>query len=775
MSQSPTFTGGWAKILLQLMNQVEQAGIGPNKLVFGSRFKTLLTENPGEDRLIAVDENRLYRQISEGSKNGNSLNQLYVDLNSESSSESLIGTALLDEIIRHLKGFEPRLIFSFGSRADFFLKAFPNARVIHLEKSAFSRGSFPDALTFDPVGIYRTSVTAQGHLFPKTDIHPDYLSIAGSFQSQAIQKLTAGNPFRNNAKLYGEKKKLLIPLQVSGYPALDTQTQYTSQFEYLYDCLAKIPTNVDVVVTEYAAWGRVLTTKDPHNNLEFLKTSFSNIIFDEQFRSVPFSSQYLLPYVDFVWTIASSVGLQSAFLNIPTGSPSNTQNSAATIADSLIDLLETDPADRDVSTNLCANYLAYNSIPSSFWDNSRSVQRAFEIFTDPLDNCLWSRPLVLPEEIEALVINGLNSSKAQPPEPRLNFDISIHEEAYLRGNRHSPTISALSQHKTKFIILNDTRPIEGFIHFGCNVVVETIISRLENSDMQLFGIANTFEECQNLEKNQGFEEVSLIVLNGEGSLHHDNSRCLGLLQFCQAMKDSGRHCVLLNSSWFDNSSSYASYLSAFDLISVRESQSLEQISKHRSDAVLVPDFSIASAHNVAIKSDKLSNKDNSRQLCIFDNVIPEVGFELFDFARSNEAPFFIMGPLNYAYLSEQNSKDAEHPWKPKVFESLNDLIPFGYSISGRFHGLTVCLAALRPTLALPSNTPKIESFLSDAGIKEIALLPSEWLGLNGADKLNIVQEKFSSWDELRTKSLLEYIEFALDATNKLFEHLKQFR
>ena len=104
MSQSPTFTGGWAKILLQLMNQVEQAGIGPNKLVFGSRFKTLLTENPGEDRLIAVDEIRLYRQISEGSKNGNSLNQLYVDLNSESSSESLIGTALLDEIIRHLKG-----------------------------------------------------------------------------------------------------------------------------------------------------------------------------------------------------------------------------------------------------------------------------------------------------------------------------------------------------------------------------------------------------------------------------------------------------------------------------------------------------------------------------------------------------------------------------------------------------------------------------------------------------------------------------------------------
>ena len=54
MSQSPTFTGGWAKILLQLMNQVEQAGIGPNKLVFGSRFKTLLTENPGEDRSLPL-------------------------------------------------------------------------------------------------------------------------------------------------------------------------------------------------------------------------------------------------------------------------------------------------------------------------------------------------------------------------------------------------------------------------------------------------------------------------------------------------------------------------------------------------------------------------------------------------------------------------------------------------------------------------------------------------------------------------------------------------
>jgi hypothetical protein len=115
-----------------------------------------------------------------------------------------------------------------------------------------------------------------------------------------------------------------LPLQVSKHYSFDQHVDYRSQFELLVDVLSATPPDVGVIATEYLECEEVLKTRGYGENVNYLRRTFSNFIFREDFRSWLAPSQFLVRCVDGVWTISSNVGYQAMLFNRILGTPPTT-------------------------------------------------------------------------------------------------------------------------------------------------------------------------------------------------------------------------------------------------------------------------------------------------------------------------------------------------------------------------------------------------------------------------------------------------------------------
>jgi hypothetical protein len=68
--------------------------------------------------------------------------------------------------------------------------------------------------------------------------------------------------------------------------------------------------------------------------LHYLRHTFPNLIFREDFRSWFAPSQFLVPRVDGVWTVSSNIGYQAMLFNRILGTPATTH--MAGIADAIV-------------------------------------------------------------------------------------------------------------------------------------------------------------------------------------------------------------------------------------------------------------------------------------------------------------------------------------------------------------------------------------------------------------------------------------------------------
>lgn len=127
----------------------------------------------------------------------------------------------------------------------------------------------------------------------------------------------------------------------------------------------------------------------------------------------------------------------------------------------------------------------------------------------------------------------------------------------------------------KTLLLNDTT----HYHHGCAKVIETF----------------TFENSifTNRPVDVNFLEYSTVILNGEGTMHHNQSNAL---KFLQALKDAhkvGCDILLLNTVWQDMTNDYDDVLAKCSLIQVRDIISQKELkSRHGIDSTVIPDRSI---------------------------------------------------------------------------------------------------------------------------------------------------------------------------------------
>jgi hypothetical protein len=133
------------------------------------------------------------------------------------------------------------------------------------------------------------------------------------------------DPFRSNDFRSRFDRLCLFPLQISNAFSFDGLVNYRTQFEYLYDVLAAAPKDVGVIVTEHPQGEPVLRRSGPFSNIDTLGRTFPNIIFLDEFRRYQSPSQFLVPRVDGVWSVSSSVGYQALLFNRLLGSPPSTE------------------------------------------------------------------------------------------------------------------------------------------------------------------------------------------------------------------------------------------------------------------------------------------------------------------------------------------------------------------------------------------------------------------------------------------------------------------
>ena len=209
----------------------------------------------------------------------------------------------------------------------------------------------------------------------------------------------------------------------------------------------------------------------------------------------------------------------------------------------------------------------------------------------------------------------------------------------------------------KVAIYNDTghRP-----HFGCKLVMDAYRELLAVRDIELIGNP---------------DKADLVLVNGEGCIHHDQS--IDLLALAKTYP-----CILMNCVFQDISPAHSHLLQNFKHITVRESMSAEYMESHGYTPEIVPDL-------------------------IFSHTLPQ-------FRGKRKKSIFFSDREPDASIS--TGFYTQSPDEPQFIEKMS---AYERACCGRFHAICVAAMLNMPFSAWSSNTWKNEAIMADMGIPDL--------------------------------------------------------
>ena len=197
-------------------------------------------------------------------------------------------------------------------------------------------------------------------------------------------------------------------------------------------------------------------------------------------------------------------------------------------------------------------------------------------------------------------------------------------------------------------------------------------------------------------KRQGLDVVETdydaLIVNGEGSMHHDRISAMRKLEALKEAVDTGKKAWLINTVWQEMSHDYDAVLQALDGVIVREPLSREALRAHGVEASVKPDLSFFhAARDPQVLSDFKGQP-----------VMTDFWSDSFDaFARPTSS-----------YLKDFRFFEfLKYDWAGAI-ESLKTT---PLLITGRQHAVYAACKARTPFLAVKGNTHKIEGLVAMAG------------------------------------------------------------
>ena len=229
--------------------------------------------------------------------------------------------------------------------------------------------------------------------------------------------------------------------------------------------------------------------------------------------------------------------------------------------------------------------------------------------------------------------------------------------------------------------------------------------------------------------------ADIVVVNGEGSIHHANPRAKMLSMVGTLCRSTLRKpSVLLNATLFGNDESVYKSIRNFDLVAVRDKASVVEAGKFGvSNVVYCPDLSMF--HD--LRGFRRVKPAPELRVGITDSVMPRVREILLDFGREH-------GLLDCSIRFKKQARKSIYDYADKIGDL--DLL-----VTGRFHSVCFAIGTRTPFVAVESNTPKISSLLSDIlGSTERVVKPEQLY------KMDI--DRLSQWTAAETAALDAFFE-----------------
>ncbi|MDR2341586.1 MAG: hypothetical protein LBD84_00900 [Campylobacteraceae bacterium] len=226
-------------------------------------------------------------------------------------------------ILNKLKNFIPDIVISYESPIPFMKYIFPNALILHEMFGAFSRAPFPSMATIDSMGIFlNSSQVFYNKKLNNEKLSPEEEKVLFDFRRAMMKSIAQNLPLKSFIDDIHSKfdAVILIACQIDGYYAYDAHASFGSQFETSEYVLKNTAANIAVIVTNHG-----YKKQFSQEQLQYLSNTYSNFVFFENKQGIPNVSQFLIPYVDGVASVSSSVAYQAALWRKPYFALGNSQ------------------------------------------------------------------------------------------------------------------------------------------------------------------------------------------------------------------------------------------------------------------------------------------------------------------------------------------------------------------------------------------------------------------------------------------------------------------
>lgn len=334
----------------------------------------------------------------------------------------------------------------------------------------------------------------------------------------------------------------------------------------------------------------------------------------------------------------------------------------------------------------------------------------------------------------------------------------------------------MSNPAPRVVVMNDT---SGRLHHGCTRVMRMLVAGLEAQGLQISARSPARHDWA---KDPDFllhlGRADLIVINGEGTLHHGRPAGRALLEVTSHPARGQTPVALVNALYQDNPAGWSEYLADCALISARDPESARAIAAACPGAPLrqVPDLSLA---------DGAAPQPGPRNGLVVGDAV-RIG--------TRRRLTLAAARLGAKEVLPTKTRRGQHRFHPGIGAALrwlagagyNAVFPFGtppltlardeadylarlgqaqMHLTGRFHAVCLSLVTGTPFLAVTSNSWKIEALLSDAGLGPDRILP--------LDRLSTVTEAdlLRPFTEAETASITAFLQRAETTAAELFADL----
>ena len=332
------------------------------------------------------------------------------------------------------------------------------------------------------------------------------------------------------------------------------------------------------------------------------------------------------------------------------------------------------------------------------------------------------------------------------------------------------------------VLLNDTSPAR---HHGCTRVTNNLLHHLKNIGVNVthrHAVGDDWKEDP--QTVAALNDTTLVVINGEGSIHHDRPYGKTLLEAAEIAKSQGSKTWLLNALWDDNGSEFAKLARNFDEIWLRDRRSLKELEAFGIKGTAVADLTFASRHvetpseqrtGIGFTDSVFSRVSKTLYACslripnsvYMPMIRPRPQGEISMLRRAHMTLTRLTGdrlPLRQSYRDLAFAEENTDLYVQKL-GSLRGLV------SGRFHSVCFAIQTATPFLAIASNSHKIEALLEETELPldQFMITPEELVEITDPGELEARLPSDVRWQN----AMRAYASRSADALENMFTQLSQ--